>query len=179
MPIVRMIACMSMDGYISRGDGEVPNQIRYGGWTSPEDKEIFKSELVKADILLMGRRTYETMPRSKKQTMVITSSDSRQGVDAAGIVLPDRDAVAHWLDYEGEQGAGLVLLCGGCMTYSSMLQWDLVDEIVLVVEPIIFGKGVPLTSCEDGPLGDVLKFTLKSGSKMNSEGSLCLRYARR
>jgi dihydrofolate reductase len=67
-----------------------------------------------------------------------------------------------------------VCLLGGTQIYSYFLERNLIDEISLTIEPLVFGEGLPLFSCAIEPH----RFALVSTKKLNNKGSLVLHYKR-
>jgi dihydrofolate reductase len=138
---VRLVACLSVDGRISVSDDKPPNQRAKGGWTSPEDKELFRDELKEADIVLMGRRTYEISPAMGKPTVVLTKGSVLTHPKVKPVMKLLTGKKSEMEDFLAGFHNARVLLCGGAQAYTSMLQMGLVDSMSIVVEPIILGSG--------------------------------------
>lgn len=172
-PKVTLLACMSLDGFIAQYEGDLLS------WLSPEVREIYKMEKSRADVLLMGSKTYfhQELDWGKKEVMVMT----RGGVNLnkVGMVLPEYAAVDHCLQHLASDGCSNVLLMGGQLTFTTLMNWDMVDEMVLVKEPVAFVNGVSLFSGMHHFSATTMRFRLLSASKLNEDGALCLRYGRR
>ncbi|MDZ4227372.1 MAG: dihydrofolate reductase family protein, partial [Patescibacteria group bacterium] len=67
----------------------------------------------------------------------------------------------------------IVAVLGGAQTYSYFLKNNLIDELYLTIEPIVFGRGIPL-------LADVgenqANFRLISKKQLNEKGTMLLHY---
>lgn len=143
---VRLIACLSIDGRISRAPDALPNQVAKGGWTSAADKDHFRTELDRADIVLMGRRTFEMTPSMGKPTAVLThKSIVAHSINKSIIELLDgkRDKIVQWLESIHNSR---VLLCGGAEAYTTLLQMGLVDSMSIVIEPLALNVGPSFTT---------------------------------
>ena len=66
-----------------------------------------------------------------------------------------------------------VAVLGGTQTYTYFLENDLLDELYLTIEPIIFGRGLNLFESTKDALA---KFRLESTKQLNEKGSLLLHY---
>ena len=73
-----------------------------------------------------------------------------------------------------KQGYENVALLGGPSTNFAFLRENLVDEIFLTIEPVMLGKGIPLS------VGGELcaRWKLLETRRLNEKGTLLLHYAR-
>ena len=74
-----------------------------------------------------------------------------------------------------KQGYRKVCVLGGAQTYSYFLEKNLVDEIFLTIEPIVFGSGLPMFDTKQ----ELTDFELVDSKKLNEKGSLLLHYKRK
>ena len=51
-----LMAALTVDGKIGRTDGHFPD------WTEPEDKTLFMTLSREAGVIILGRKTFETLP---------------------------------------------------------------------------------------------------------------------
>ena len=145
-----MLAAVTLDGKIARS-------VRGGSsWTSREDKNFLHRELDKCDLIIVGRKTYELAkkPLSKRKCLVMTRK------------------VKGW-EKKVKSLTGCICILGGSEIYSYFLKHNLLDEIYLTVEPLVFGTGVPLF---DIPLNVPQTFKLVSIKRLNRTGTIVLRY---
>jgi dihydrofolate reductase len=163
------IAAMTIDGKIARHSSELTD------WTSPEDKELLTSLMDKSDVIVIGNSTYKTAeaPLSKRNCIVLTRSvptTERRG-DKLLFCNPDKVALPDLL-----RPFGTVALLGGTQTYTYFLQHDLLDELYLTIEPVIFGGGLSLF---EGTIGGNVRLNLQSMKKLNDKGTILMHYNRK
>lgn len=168
-----MVACISLDGFIADVKG-THNQESIGGWTSAEDKREFWSEVDEADLIVAGRRTLESMPAINKSVAMVTrhQEDLSLGIRCDWMVDPYPSYV-H--DFLAQFPTKRILVCGGSMTYDLFLRWNLVDHMVLMVEPVALGRGIRLRTPPPTQGGqDKARFSLIKSQALNSRGTLRL-----
>ena len=136
------------------------------------------------DVVLLGRRTYETFvqfwPTADDQPMAVsvnalpkvvcstTLTEAPWGAHAPAEIVAD--GVEHVRRLRSEPG-GDVLVWGSINLMRSLLVADVLDELELFVAPIALGNGTPLLA-PDGPYG----LTRTDGDLWPS-GIVRLRYA--
>ncbi|RMD50886.1 hypothetical protein D6827_03240 [Candidatus Parcubacteria bacterium] len=76
---VSLLSAVSLDGKIAGYDLE--NSF---DWTCPEDKKFFKEKTVVAGVVIMGRKTWETIghPLSNRLTVVLTKKSGKICISA-------------------------------------------------------------------------------------------------
>lgn len=144
---------MTLDGVVEAPGGEPTH--RHSGWTIPfssDDLRAFKlREVLEAESLLLGRRTYEQFaeawpPREgefaeKMNAMPKVVATSRPGElewNATALEHPVRAAVGTLKEGDG----GPILVAGSASLVRSLLVWGLVDELRLLVYPVMIGGGI-------------------------------------
>jgi dihydrofolate reductase len=162
--LVYLVAC-TVDGFIAATDGssdfspfegphvadllaEFPEMIPAHG----RDPLGVSAGNQRFDTVLMGRATYEvglavgvTSPYPHlRQILVSTSMTSPPDPDVE--VIGD-DIVARIQAMKAEPGMD-IWLCGGARLAASLV--DEIDELILKVNPIVLGAGIPLFA---GPIG--------------------------
>lgn len=162
------IAAMTIDGKIALDAGH------FSDWTSPEDKEFLHEMLDKSDVIVVGNNTYKTAiePLSKRNCIVFTTSvsTSERKSDTLTYCNPaSLDVIPLMQKYEK------VAVLGGTQTYTWFLENDLLDEIYLTIEPIVFGRGLNLFESSKNINAH---FRLESTKKLNEKGTLLLHYTR-
>src|SRR2546423_8952023 len=144
----------SLDHYIARKDGGYD-------WIHWNDEvaEISAKFMKTIDILLIGRKTFEVMmsagqtsypgaknyvfSRSKKKgSALIKSLAARKKVDKNVEVIIE-DAAEFVRKMKKQKGKGIVVFGGGDLA-KSLFEADLIDEIVLNIQPVLLGSGIPL-----------------------------------
>jgi dihydrofolate reductase len=173
MEVIRMkkkivaIAAITIDGKIAR------NQGHFTDWTSPEDKIFLRGFLNTCDAVVVGNNTYKTAeaPLSKRNCIVFTRDVETIEQVRENLLLCNPSNVPIKGVLEPYR---MIALLGGTQTYSYFLQRNLIDELYLTVEPIVFGDGLSLFKCEN----DTLAFRFVSVEKLNERGALLLHYQR-
>jgi dihydrofolate reductase len=145
---VVLIAAISADGKIAEREGQTSLD-----WTSKEDTKFFVLKTKEIGVVVMGRKTFETIgkPLKDRRTIVMTRSPllTKEGLGVVGVVAgvaytdESPEELVSRLNGEGVQS---LALAGGASVYSQFLQAGLVSELYLTVEPVLFGTGVPLAS---------------------------------
>jgi len=150
---------VSLDGFISHEDGSVAGFLADG----PHVADYF-ARLQGYDTVLMGRSTYEwgyamgLAPGRRAYPHMrhyIFSTTLRLGADAEVEVVA-RDAPAAVARLREEPG-GDIYLCGGGAFAGFLLDHGLVDQLVLKVNPIVFGHGVRLFGASTRKVGTALR----------------------
>jgi dihydrofolate reductase len=153
---IRIIEFISLDGVIQGPGGPTEDDYRYGGWAAPHDDPAAGEAIVaahgKAFDLLLGRRTYDIWsgywPKAESSPM----ADSLNA--ATKYVATHRPNSLGWgpvkdlgLDIvngirriKAEDGPDLIVWGSSTLT-SVLLEHGLVDEILLIVCPILLGTG--------------------------------------
>jgi len=179
--IVRLSVCVSLDGRVATSVDAPPNQEKFGGWTSEDDKRVFKANVAWADLLVMGSKTLAQSPilaKMGKQIVVISrGSPAMPSMKWRRVVVrPDRASLTGWLKaFDGKK----LLLCGGVMTYGTFLQFGLVDELSVTVEPVVLNVGPSFTfqglvNVEAEPQ----KFELLRLDRLNERQTVHMHYRR-
>jgi len=153
MRTLRIFEHISLDGVI-QSSGE--DGFRYADWTAPYRTPAGRDSLLAAQgerfDLLLGRRTYDLWsgfwPKAPKSPMA-------DGLNAARkYVVTHRPETLEWGPVEGvgpdivdgvrriksEDGPGLILWGSSTLT-STLLEHGLVDEVRLIVYPVLLGTG--------------------------------------
>ncbi|MEV7891958.1 dihydrofolate reductase family protein [Streptomyces sp. NPDC002817] len=162
MPIV-ITSFISLDGVVQAPGGpeeDTDGGFAHGGWTHDYfDPEVvggaFDSALRTADALLFGRRTWQAMAGAwperagdpfadrmnsiKKYVVTDTLADSDLTWDNTTRV-PGTEAVAHLRKLSENEGGNLLVM-GSPSLARTLLHEGLVDELRLIVMPVLLGGG--------------------------------------
>lgn len=156
--LVYFIACTA-DGFIAREDGSFdcfPTTGDHLAFMAREYPETFPEHIrthfgvVNGNrhfgSVLMGRQTYEvgvrigiTNPYPRLEQFVVSSSLGKS--PDSNVRLVARDPVSFVRRLKGELGLD-IWLCGGAGLAGAL--YDEIDELVLKVNPLILGAGIPL-----------------------------------
>ena len=136
---VILYMAMSVNGYIATPDHKTP-------W-SKEEWHSFSQTVKKTKNIIIGRKTYELMTKQNEFkkignpfTIVVTShhfSSPFSHVHAVSSPLAG-------LQLLHQHGFKHALVAGGSALNTSFLNENLIDEIYLDIEPVLFGQGIPL-----------------------------------
>jgi len=141
MKVVLMMAT-SLNGIIATPDNKED-------FLSHENWEEFVKAVKQRGCFIWGRKTYENvrtwdaayLDHLKDATKVIVSSDPEL-ILAAGFIWANSPEEA--LDILDKKGFKEVVLTGGSKINSSFAKLGLIDEMLINLEGVIVGKGIPL-----------------------------------
>jgi len=144
----------SLDNYIARKNGGYD----WLHWTA-EVAEISAKFMKTIDVLLIGRKTYEVMiaagqtsypgrknyvfTRSKKKVAELKKALSARKRPDKNVEIVIGDAAPFVRKLKQQKGKGIVVFGGGQLA-KTLFEADLIDEIVLNIQPVLLGSGIPL-----------------------------------
>lgn len=163
----------SVDGKSTKGN------LSPSVWASKEDQSYFSSLITNHNLIIMGKNTYllrkTHLNLSKGKLRVVLT---RNPQDFASLEIPGQlefTNIPLKKLIQGLEGRGYkkMLLVSGASLNSQFFKLGLIDELLLTLEPKIFGVGKGLVDEK------VLNITLKlvSINKLNKDGTLLLKYA--
>lgn len=161
----------TLDGFIAHADGSFDGFA----WDEAVVADFFAS-YENFDVVLMGRKTYEVGLKDGKTSpyptlrQYVYSRSLPHSPDPA-VTLVKHDAIAHVAALKQETGKD-IWLCGGANLASQLLAAHLIDEVILKLNPVVFGAGKPLF--EAGIPQTALQF--REVSKIYDCGILLLHY---
>ena len=169
-----LVAVLSADGKITAG-----NKIPVHEWASVEDRRYFSALIKKSRLVIMGRKTFD----AARSVMTLSTTTLRVVLTRKPKTFA-RLAVPEQLEFTDESPRALVknlerrgykeaLLVGGAKINTIFLQENLVDELWLTIEPVFLGRGKSLFAKTTPDI----KLHLKSLRKLNTKGTLLLKYA--
>jgi dihydrofolate reductase len=138
----------TVDHYIAREDETVDGFLSEG----PHIADYLNS-LRDYDTVLMGKNTYEWGYRygvipgepspvySGMMHYIFSRSMDSYQHERLQVVREDAAAFVQRLK---QQPGGSIYLCGGGQLAGSLLDQELIDELILKLHPVTFGKGIPL-----------------------------------
>jgi dihydrofolate reductase len=163
-----LVVVASSDGFIARTAGHAP-----WDWQSPEEKAFFLETVAAADWSVLGRTTHETAFRADRRRIVFSHSAP----------APEWRSPTHlWLDpatVSPDDLAALVapvwpmrtaLILGGADVAAWFLGRGCIDEVLLSVEPVAFGAGLPIFPGDAA--GDPVERVRARGFEVQSERAL-------
>lgn len=144
----------SIDGYISDPNGGVNHFLMQG-----DHADEFQQSLKMFDTVLMGRKTYEFgfqygikpgEPAYLGLHHIIVSSTLQ--FDSNPQVQLVNDEVIECITQIKKQVGKSIWLCGGGHLAGLLAQHQLIDEVILKVNPVVLGQGIPLFANLHAPL---------------------------
>jgi dihydrofolate reductase len=145
---------MNISVYLaSSANGLISNRANVPDWLSQEYGQEFLAICQRTKAVIMGKTTYEILapdhlPLTGEGTLLVLTHDTAAAPAQSNVVFT-HDApseVLRLLEGRGHQDAVII---GGTQTVSEFVKGGLVDELYLVVEPVLFGAGLPLLSDVD------------------------------
>ena len=140
---VTLFMAMSLNGIIARKNGD-EDFLSHDNWNS-------FSDLVKHfQNFIIGRKTFEAVKKwtdgynfddFKDATKVVISSNQNYKTDKSYKLASNPKEALKILK---ESGFNNILITGGSGLNSSFAKENLIDEVILNVEPVIIGEGIPL-----------------------------------
>jgi dihydrofolate reductase len=161
----------TLDGFIAHEDHTIDGFVSEGEHVT----DYLESLRNDYDIVLMGRRTYEfgfqfgvTNPYPWMKQYVL--SRSMESSPDPNVELVSQNIIDFVKKLKEETGKD-IYLCGGADLAGRLIGEGLIDEIVLKLNPVVFGTGITLFS------GAIKQTDLElAGSKVYSNGVVLLRY---
>lgn len=168
------------------GVAETPEQWHFP-YVDGEMMAALGAQMDAADTMLLGRRTYQEMAAywPNQSSREVPFADHMNDTPKL-VVSSTLDSVDEWQNStlingevvkeltELKQGSGKNISTTGSITLvRSLLENDLLDELYLLVDPIVVGKGRRLFETEGGPVP--LKLT---ESTILGSGVLSLTYTK-
>jgi dihydrofolate reductase len=165
-----LMAAVTIDGKIAR------DEAHFVDWSSREDKKLFFSTTKRAGVIILGNNTYKTLPSPLPGRLHVVLTRSLVGKENVPGTVEYTDAPPEQIVADLEaRGYTEAVLTGGAQVNALFLQSDLVDEIWLTVEPLIFGLGIDLFQ----GLQFNQRAALLSVEQLNDTGSVLLKYGLR
>lgn len=156
-------------------NGMISNNRNIPDWLSTEYEEGFMDVSQRTQAVIMGKTTYnilspDYLPLKEGGSLVVLTHDTKAKPSQSNVwfTSDSPEKIISQLTTKGHTGAVII---GGTQTVSTFLKAGLVNEIILVVEPVLFGNGLPLVS----DVGFEYKLSLLNIKKLN-DNTLQLHY---
>jgi dihydrofolate reductase len=162
----------TVDGFIAHEDHTVEGFLPEGEHVTDYLESLKKDY----DAVLMGRRTYEfgfqfgvTSPYPWMKQYVLSRTMDRS--PDTNVELVSENIIEFVGELKSQVGKD-IYLCGGAALAATLFAEDLVDEIILKLNPVLFGSGIPLFS------GAIKQSALElAESKVYGNGVVLLHYS--
>jgi dihydrofolate reductase len=155
-----VIEHLTLDGVMQapgRPDEDTRGDFPHGGWGHTRTDEVMGNRMAKGmgggGPLLLGRRTYEDFygfwpdqtdnpftPALEAATKYVASTTLAEPLPWANSQLIPGDVPAGVAALRGQDGPDIVVLGSGELV-AALLAADQVDELVLMIHPVVLGTG--------------------------------------
>ena len=160
----------TVDGFIAHQDGGLEGFLMEG-----EHAKDFLESLQAFDTVLMGRGTYDlgrkygvTSPYPTMRQYVFSRTLGTSPDPAVKLV--SENAVSTVRELKAQSGKD-IWLCGGAEFASTLFAEGVIDDVIVKVNPVLFGRGKALLSAFTGTAALEL-----SDKKVFDNGVVVLRY---
>ncbi|SDC05410.1 dihydrofolate reductase family protein [Streptomyces prasinopilosus] len=183
---------ISLDGVVQAPGGpeeDTDGGFTHGGWSHAYfDPEVlggaFDAALGRADALLYGRRTWQTMARAWPRQAGDPFADRINGLPKYVVsgtlgeadltwnnsrLIPAGEALARIRELRAAEGGDLAMM-GSPTLARTLLGEDLVDELRLLVMPVVLGGGKSIFPAD----GAKRPFELVSSTAAKSGAQVCV-----
>jgi dihydrofolate reductase len=169
---VILYVAVSLDGFIARKNGSVDWLDKFN---SPEEDYGYKEFLDSVNTVIMGNATYKQtltfgeFPYKNKNCFVFakTAKDDEY-------VKFVNDDVNRFINKLSSAENQRIWLVGGENLVNQFLQYDLIDEFIISIIPVLLGEGIQLFNGNNGELSLVVK-----DSKSYNSGVIQIHYERK
>ena len=144
---VIMVMAVTPNGYIAKPDGDT-------SWEEPTSWKGFKKTSKEIGNVIIGRNTYEKVaaedkfPLPGRLNIVVTHEkiENKWGEDK--VIFTDKSP-KDILEMLKKKGFKKACVAGGGINNANFIKEGLIDEILIDVEPTIFGRGIKLFADAD------------------------------
>ncbi|MDO3641806.1 dihydrofolate reductase family protein [Mucilaginibacter sp. L3T2-6] len=159
---------MKISIYIAiAANGKISNQRNVPDWLSAEYGQGFEAICKKYKAVIMGKTTYnilapDYLPLKTDGTTVVLTTNPHERSENSTVVFT-QDGAGKIVEMLAAKGHTEAVIIGGTQTISEFIKAGAVTDIYFVMEPVIFGSGLPF-------LNDVdleLKLNLLEVTKLN------------
>ncbi|HLN21750.1 MAG TPA: dihydrofolate reductase family protein [Bacteroidales bacterium] len=168
---VVLVFVSTLNGKITRGDDP---EVRT--WSSVSDKKHYRRIWKNSNLVVMGSSTYtQNIIRPSKSRLIVVMTSRPELYSSRNIegqLEFTSELPGQIVKRFSASGTKLMTVVGGSKIASSFLKASLVDELVLTIEPLIFGKGINLFYEDDFEV----KLKLVDITRANEDGTLITVY---
>ncbi len=168
---------MKISVYIAiSANGLISNQRGVPDWLSQEYGKGFMQICQEKKAVIMGKKTYNilapnNLPFKVDGTTIVLTSTIQEKTDNKTVVFANKTPM-EIISLLEEKGHKEAVIIGGSITISEFFDAGLVDDFLLIMEPVFFGKGILLFKDVEFEI----KLSLINVTKLNSN-TIQLHYA--
>ncbi len=137
---VILIMAMTVDGMIARHSSHFPD------WTCSADKRMFKKISQQAGVVIMGRRTFDTIGKPLPGRLNVVMTRHPEQFDTMENLVFSNESPEKLLAGLAARGYQEVALTGGAYINTLFIRAGCIDEFILTLSPKMFGQGISLFS---------------------------------
>ncbi|UXF01930.1 dihydrofolate reductase [Fervidobacterium riparium] len=162
---VRLIAVTDIRGMIAIDENDRTE------WGSPEDKKLFKEITTSSGVVIMGRRTFETIGKKLPGRLnVVLSRAGQFKNEKPDIVLSGEPR--EILKSLKERGYQDVCVIGGQEIFTQFINAEVVTDVYITIEPIILPSGINIFD----KIERIYSLKLEKVQLLNDIGSIHIHY---
>jgi len=156
-------------------NGMISNSRNVPDWLSQEYGVGFMSICQRTKAVIMGKTTYnilapDYLPLKDDGSLVVLTHDTSMIAPMTNVLFTDHTPTETGALLEA-RGHTEAVIIGGTATVDAFMKAGLVDELILVIEPVLFGKGLPLLT------EDLDRHLVLMDVKQLNENTVQLHYA--
>ena len=145
---ITLFMTISVNGIIARENGD-EDFLSDNNWNS------FVEVVQEAGCVIWGRKTYEIVLSNYGEKYLNTIKDVKKVVVSTDLSFRVQDGIIlvkspeEAIESLRKLGFNSAVVSGGSSLNSSFVKENLINEIILNVEPVVVGKGIPLFSSQE------------------------------
>lgn len=132
-----LVMAVTIDGKIAKHKNHFPD------WTSKEDKKFFAKISKEHGVVLMGENTFNTFKKPLKDRLNVVFTYKKNLPEIKNVMWVSGE-VKNVLKNLQDRGYNSAVLAGGSILNGAFLREKLIDEVIITINPKIFGRGVSL-----------------------------------
>ena len=137
----KLIAVVSKDGFIARYSGDIPS-----AWTSKEEQKYFIKDISNCKWSFMGRKTHELSYNKKRKRIIFSSSIKYYKYISENHIFVNPENLSFNKIIDLIKPVSTICVLGGTRVHDYFYKKELIDELIITIEPIFFKSGMPLFS---------------------------------
>jgi dihydrofolate reductase len=134
---VSLLMAQTLDGRIAKDANHFPD------WTESADKKFFRSRTKESGVMIFGRTTFETLPGvlPGRLSVVLSRSAGEWEEREENLVFTSLEPkeILKKIESLGFQNP---IVAGGTTINSLFARENLIDEVIVTLSPLVFGKGL-------------------------------------
>lgn len=140
--------CITLDGYLADKNHGL-SWLHETGTTEETGYEDFYRQM---DVTIMGRRTFEEIARLEDPGSVYPTTENYVFTHDANLsqsgFTPVSGDVPEFVSRLGAEKN--IWIVGGNTILAPLLEWDMVDHLIVQLAPVLLGEGIPLFTQKEG-----------------------------